>query len=52
VWPFEERRDLVRALVQQVIVTGRPKPRDACGDIVVTVVPKAPDASVIASFIR
>lgn len=51
-WPFEEKRDLVRALVQQVIVTGRPRPGDACGDVTVTVVPRAPDATVIANFIR
>jgi len=51
-WPFEEKRDLVRALVQQVIVTGRPRPGDACGDVTVTVVPRTPDAAVIANFIR
>lgn len=51
-WPFEERRDLVRALVRQVIVIGRPKPRDACGDVEIALVPRAPDAVAIANLLR
>jgi site-specific DNA recombinase len=41
---FEEKRELVRALVQQVVVTGRPRAGDACGDLTVTVVPRTEEA--------
>ncbi|MEW5763287.1 MAG: recombinase family protein [Bacillota bacterium] len=49
---FAEKRALVRALVAQVVVSGRPYPRTAMRGVTVTVVLRLEEAGALAAFSR
>jgi site-specific DNA recombinase len=49
---FAEKRALVRALVAQVVVSGRPRPRTAMRGVTVTVVLRLEEAGTLAAFSR